>query len=444
MSFFNWQGIPEDLLCVLDEPSGLMQDDENTSSDEDTDCPSGPDVNDEFESDIIILKDYSFITSGKDSTSMVFTMHRLVQLTALLWLKTYGQEEEWKNCFIKNLHREFPTGAYENWERCRALFPHVRSVLAHRPKSQDSLYNWAALLYKGAWYATESGSISVAEEMAAMSRKQRIKIYGAEDKEALDSTALLAEVYELEADGKRQSSSIIANLAPTLWEQGRWEEAEQLELQAMEMSKIKLGADYPDTLIIIAILALALKSMGSLTFTLWNQGRWEEAKKLQVQVMAISKVKLGADHPDRLKSMGSLALTLWDQGRRKEVEQLELQVMEMSKVKLGADHPDTLTSMGNMASTLWNQGRWKEAEQLELQVMEISKTKLGADHSSTLLSMANLAFTWEATGQHSKAIDLLRACVAKEQRVLGPTHPDTVSDAETLLKWETAHLNLDA
>ncbi|CAG8108423.1 unnamed protein product [Penicillium nalgiovense] len=239
------RGIPEDLLRVQDidrnhEPLGFPQDVGNRSSDEDMDCSSEPDVEDDFESDIAILRDYSFITSGKDS--MVFTMHRLVQLTVRTWLKTYGQEEEWKERFIKTLYGEFPTGQYENWERCRSLFPHVRSAVLHQPKSQDSLRSWAALLYKGAWYGTRCGSISVAKDMAAMSRNQRMKVGGAEDEDTLASTTMLAEAYRLE---------------------GRWEEAEQLEVQVMETSKTKLGADHPST----------LTSMANLASTLWNQGR---------------------------------------------------------------------------------------------------------------------------------------------------------------------------
>jgi tetratricopeptide (TPR) repeat protein len=356
MSFFDWQGIPEDLLRVQDidrnhEPLGFPQDVGNKSSEEDTDCSSEPDVDDDFESGIAILRDYSFISSGEDS--MVFTMHRLVQLTVRAWLKTYGQEEESKGRFIKNLYGEFPNGQYENWERCRSLFPHIRSAMLYRPKSQDSLRNWAALLYKGAWYAIECGSISVAEDMAAVSRKQRMKIGGAEDEDTLDSTAMLAVAYRLE---------------------GRWEEAEELDVQVMDTRKTKLGAEPPST----------LTSMANLASTYRNQGRWDKA------------------------------------------EQLDVQVMETRKIKLGADHPDTLTSMANLASTLWNQGRWEEAEELDEQAMETFKTKLGADHPYTLTSMANIAFTWESAGRSAEAIDLLSTCVIKQQRIIGPTHPHTL------------------
>ena len=52
----------------------------------------------------------------------------------------------------------------------------------------------------------------------------------------------------------------------------------------------KLGEDYPDT----------LASVTDLASTYWKQGRWEEAEQLQVQMMEASKTKLGAGHPDTL------------------------------------------------------------------------------------------------------------------------------------------------
>ncbi|KAJ6060198.1 hypothetical protein N7499_012234 [Penicillium canescens] len=82
-----------------------------------------------------------------------------------------------------------------------------------------------------------------------MSRKERMEIGGAEDGEALDSTAMLAYVYSLE---------------------GRWKEAEKLEVQVMETRRMKLGADHHDT----------LASMANLASMFWKKGRWEEAEQL--------------------------------------------------------------------------------------------------------------------------------------------------------------------
>jgi hypothetical protein len=59
--------------------------------------------------------------------------------------------------------------------------------------------------------------------------------------------------------------------------------------------------------------------------------------------------------------MGCLASTYRDQGRWNEAEKLGLQVMETSVRVLGQGHPDMRKSMGNLAETFWNQGRWNEA-----------------------------------------------------------------------------------
>ena len=82
--------------------------------------------------------------------------------------------------------------------------------------------------------------------------------------------------------------------------------------------------------------------------------------------METRKKKLGVDHPSTLTSMANLASTYWNQGRWEAAEELDVQVMETSKKKLGVDYPDTLTSMANLASTYRNQGRWEAVEELEV------------------------------------------------------------------------------
>ena len=94
--------------------------------------------------------------------------------------------------------------------------------------------------------------------------------------------------------------------------------------------------------------------------------------------------------------MGNLASTYWNQGRWNEAEQLQIQVMDMTKKLLGAEHPDTLSSMADIASTYWKQGRWNEAEQLQIQVVDMRKKLLGAEHPDTLIGMANLAVMQES------------------------------------------------
>jgi hypothetical protein len=55
--------------------------------------------------------------------------------------------------------------------------------------------------------------------------------------------------------------------------------------------------------------------MANLASTFWNQGRWKEADELEVQVMETKKKVLGLKHSDTLTSIANLASTLWNQGR---------------------------------------------------------------------------------------------------------------------------------
>jgi Tetratricopeptide repeat len=80
----------------------------------------------------------------------------------------------------------------------------------------------------------------------------------------------------------------------------------------------------------------------------WEQGRSNEAEQLQLEVLALQKEVLGAKHPDTIGAMANLASTWWQQGRSNEAEQLQLKVLALRKEVLGAKHPDTIRAMANL------------------------------------------------------------------------------------------------
>ncbi|KAJ6114716.1 hypothetical protein N7486_000494 [Penicillium sp. IBT 16267x] len=60
-----------------------------------------------------------------------------------------------------------------------------------------------------------------------------------------------------------------------------------------------------------------------------------------------------------------------DQGRWEEAEQLDVQVMETRKTKLGEDHPNSLTSMNNLAHTLRSSSQYTAALQLMAECVQL-------------------------------------------------------------------------
>ncbi|KAJ5707370.1 hypothetical protein N7488_007171 [Penicillium malachiteum] len=446
MSFFDPQGISQELLLASrweksKSTFNYLQDVAESSREENSDSSSESNQDHAFTDDIQTLRDYSFIHMSADST--VFTMHRLVQLTARSWLKTQGQLEQWKERFIHNLRSNFPKGNFENWTRCQALFAHVQCAVVQKPYAVNSLQEWASLLHEAASFIWTRGNFDESKRMAEKAMKVRIKLFGPENEETLNSLAMLGLAYSLggqwkEAEelhvrvietckrvlGLEHPSTLtsMANLASTYRNQGRWKEAEELELQAMEIRKLVLGPEHPDTLI----------SMANLASTYRDQGRWKEAKELELQVMETRIHVLGIEHPGTLTSMANLALTYWNQGRLKAAEKLGMQVVETRKQVLGLKHPSTLTSMANLASTYWDQGRWKEAEELGMQVVEIRKQVLGPEHPDTLTSMANLASTYGDQGRWKEAEELDVQIMETRKQVLGPKHPSTLTSMANL------------
>jgi Tetratricopeptide repeat len=63
--------------------------------------------------------------------------------------------------------------------------------------------------------------------------------------------------------------------------------------------------------------------MANLASTYRSQGRWAEAEKLNVQVMETRKTVLGLEHLDTLTSVAALASTYRDQGQWAKAENLE-------------------------------------------------------------------------------------------------------------------------
>ncbi|KAJ4286525.1 hypothetical protein N0V90_013225 [Kalmusia sp. IMI 367209] len=458
MSFFDRQGIPEALLrsqSAIQTAHEHTQADEGEESDIDEEqSASEGSIDDAFIDDIMFLRDYSFISETTDSETL--EMHSLVQLATQKWLEGRGEAEGWKEQFVSILCRAFPTGRYENWERCQVLFPHATAALRKRPRNKESCKQWARLCHNAASYAWQRGSVDDAETLATAAMEARSKLLGNDSIETLGSMAMVGlakrlggrweeaeklQVHVMEAHKTKLGANhpdtltSIGNLASTFRNQGRWEEAEKLQVQVLETRKTKLGADHPDTLV----------SMGNLASIFRKQGRWDEAEKLEVQVMETHKTKLGADHPHTLTSIHNLASTYRMQGRWEEAEKLQVQVLETHKTKLGADYLDTLISMGNLASIFRMQGRWDEAEKLEVQVMETHKTKLGADHPHTLTSIHNLASTYRMQGRWEEAEKLQVQVMKTRKTKLRADHPDTLASIGDLAstfwhqgRWEEA------
>ncbi|KAK8143532.1 hypothetical protein G3M48_007092 [Beauveria asiatica] len=389
LSCFQPQNIPRSMLSGYRECQQRTEDDE---SDDET-----------LETDLDVLFAYSLVRAPAEPD--LYEMHSLVQICTQAWLSGLGQVARWEALFLQLASQHFPDGRFDTWHQCQLLLPHIERLLEKPPADETRRLDWGFLLMNVSRYLTQKGDYNTAVDFARQSAEILEELLGLDHSDTLTSLDNLALIYGY---------------------QGRWVEAERLEVQVLETSKMKLGADHPDT----------LTSMSNVAATYWNQGRLEEAERLEVEVMNAHMMKLGADHPDTLTSMSNIAVTYWDQGRLEEAERLGVKVMKARMMKLGADHPETLTSMDYLALIYVDQGRWTEAERLQVQMLEKRRTKLGTDHPNTLNSMNSLALTLQRLGRLAEALEMMESCVRLRQRVLGLSHSDTKSSERIIALWQ--------
>jgi tetratricopeptide (TPR) repeat protein len=204
--------------------------------------------------------------------------------------------------------------------------------------------------------------------------------------------------------------------------QGLYEQAEPWYEQCLAVTRRRLGEDHPD-------LATSFNNL-ALLYT--SQGRYEEAEPLYLQALELCKRLLGEDHPNVATSLNNLAALYKSQGRYEEAEPLYLQALELRKRLLGENHADVAVSLNNLALLYSDQGRYEEAEPLYLQALELYKRLLGENHPDVAFSLDGLAVLYYSLGRYEEAEPLYLQALELRQRLLGDNHPDVAFSLNNL------------
>jgi tetratricopeptide (TPR) repeat protein len=213
--------------------------------------------------------------------------------------------------------------------------------------------------------------------------------------------ALLRREYDirnLNGHEHRDTLTTMNEIAVTLRAQGDLEGARKINEQVLEISRRTLGEEHPVT----------LNTMNNLAEQLRAQGDLEGARKIHEQVLETSRRTLGEEHPNTLGTMNNLAETLRTQGDLDGARKIHEKVLEITRITLGEEHPNTLGTMNNLAETLRTQGDLDGARKIHEKVLEISRRTLGEEHPNTSLFAWNLFQTLLGMGDIARAIDILK------------------------------------
>jgi tetratricopeptide (TPR) repeat protein len=206
------------------------------------------------------------------------------------------------------------------------------------------------------------------------------------------------------------------NLGVLYRAQGKYDLAEPLYLQAIEIDKNTIGETHPD-------YASHLNNLAGLYRA---QGKYDLAEPLFLQAIEIDKKTIGEAHPDYASRLTNLAQLYDAQNEYDLAEPLFQQAIEIGKKTIGDEHPDYATHLNNLASFYNAQGEYELAEPLFLQAIEIGKKNIGEEHPSYAERLNNLAGLYYAQSKYDLAEPLFLQAIEIDKNALGDDHPQTI------------------
>jgi hypothetical protein len=247
----------------------------------------------DFDRDHRILNDFALIKTEKDGQH--FEMHRLVQLTMKRWLEVQDTLLHWTSKYVALMHATYPwpEESSEAWKKCQALYSHAKMARAYRPAEQALLRDWGFLLQNAAAYAHERGLFQDAEDL---------------NRDAV----------------------------------GAWEST--------------FGKTHLNTLRLLSNLAQVLYSLNRLT----------EAEHLHRRILACREQTLGTTDEETLKSVYALGNVLLSEGKLADAERMYRRALDGREKMYGITQRDTRLVVGKLMSTLRCQNREEEADELLL------------------------------------------------------------------------------
>jgi CHAT domain-containing protein/tetratricopeptide (TPR) repeat protein len=223
-------------------------------------------------------------------------------------------------------------------------------------------------------------------------------------------------------EGSLQDAEALSRQVLQFYQQGRFNDAVPLALQALEITEKARGPEHPETAASLNNLALLYEETGA----------YAQAEPLYRRALAINEKALGRNHPATAEVLNNLAELYRATGAYAQAEPLYQQALAIREKALGHNHPDTARSFNTLATLYLETGAYAQAEPLYQQALAIREKALGPEHPLTAASLNNLAALYRTMGSYAQAEPLFRRAVAIAEKVLGPEHPNTAASLNNL------------
>ncbi|KAA3611750.1 MAG: hypothetical protein DWQ01_06615 [Planctomycetota bacterium] len=216
----------------------------------------------------------------------------------------------------------------------------------------------------------------------------------------------------------------------SLWQLGRYEEAKEQALSLLAYRKSQQPLDREKT----------WEAQELLASIYLRDGHAQEAETLLLDIIQSQEAAFGQDASASLSAKHSLVRVYLSLNKRREAYELAVLVEQQRRQELGPEDPATLLSGHLLANCLQQRGNFRRALSLHQEIYRSRLHTLGHDHPETLRSLHSIAQMQEKLGNLLTAEQTADRVLTARVRVLGKTHDDTLL-SQLLYAWVLSQLD---
>ncbi|QEG42008.1 tetratricopeptide repeat protein [Roseimaritima ulvae] len=207
----------------------------------------------------------------------------------------------------------------------------------------------------------------------------------------------------------------MAALADTFRQLQQLDRAIEVLQQTVDGQTKRLGAQHAQTVL----------SMHDLAYTLGEAGRYQEAEHLYEVVVRRRTEIFGADGEYTLLSLENLAQLQIEMGNTAGAIDSLNQLYEARK-SLADDDPDKIEILFHLAELNRSAENYQQAAEYYEATIKGRVASLGEQHPDTLYAMHQWAYVCDYAGDQDEAVELYKRVVQGRSDTLGRAHPHTL------------------
>lgn len=167
-------------------------------------------------------------------------------------------------------------------------------------------------------------------------------------------------------------------------------------------------------------------------FSLYHQGRHQEAAELLNAALAVDVALKGDQHPDIAADLEGLGTVLWAGNQLDKAEKAFAACLSLQQTIFTEDNPVTAPILNSLGVVRQSLGRFDDAETAFKECVRILTKNHGEGHPAIASALSNLALLYEAQGRAADALPLAERALEINREVYGDEHPEVASDCNTV------------